>query len=381
MGLAFERNGPWRALHPAQTMKPPASQTGTKGRMAWTAAALSLGAFAYGNAFVALPASRFSPEPGGRAEVLTAEVALAAPAQEVVPSWNASWTGGSLRVEIQALYPDRASVPFDLGTWSLDAALRSSVNGQTGPDGRVLTDTIVLAKPATRLRVIVTRQPDAEGRTPELREFFLALTPPNWKAPAVPASAQAEGAWGRVLELPEKAQHDYPNGNVLCSPTSISMLMNGLGNRLDRPELKLDVPDVVQRIHDPAWGGTGNWPFNTALPGSFAGIRAFVARLNGITDAERFIAAGIPIAISHDYNILLDKQWDGDGGHLVVLIGFTEGGDAVVNDPAKGAQVRQIYPRERFARAWASSKHTVYVVLAEGDELPAGGGPWPAEHS
>jgi len=154
--------------------------------------------------------------------------------------------------------------------------------------------------------------------------------------------------------------------------------MNRMADRLDRSDLRLEVPDLQKLIHDPAWGGTGNWPFNVAAPGSFGSIQAFVTRLNSLAEAERFIAAGLPIAVSVDYKTLLQKTWDGDGGHLIVLIGFTAEGDPIVNDPAKGKQVRQTYPRARFAQAWASSKHTVYVVRSLNESLPAGGGPWPA---
>lgn len=333
------------------------------------------------NGFVVVPAAAFSPSPAVAGAPSTAEIDLLAPVEEVVPSWNASAEGGALKVEIQALYPDRASAAFDMGTWSLDARFRTSTNGQDGPDGKVLTDTLRLKTPAQRLRIIVTPIADESGRAPTLSQVFLSLSPPDWKAADQPLSRAASAAWGMELPVPEKAQHNYPNGNVLCSPTSISMIMNWLGKRLNRPELEMDVPDVVARIHDPGWGGTGNWPFNTALPGSFGGVRSFVTRLNGLRDAESFIAAGLPLAISLNYKHLLQKEWDGDGGHLVVLIGFTESGDPIVNDPAKKSQVRQIYPRKRFAEAWASSKFTVYVVHGVGDKLPSGEGPWPSEHS
>ncbi len=97
-----------------------------------------------------------------------------------------------------------------------------------------------------------------------------------------------------------------------------------------------------------------------------------------MTEAEKFIKAGIPLAVSVNYKILLQKDYKGDGGHLMVLIGFDDKGDPVINDPAKGSQVRQVYPRSLFAQAWAASKNTVYVVRSSNQPLPAGEGPWPA---
>lgn len=329
-----------------------------------------VGSMAAGSAFIVLNPSDFSDR-GGR---LVAE-AQSAPFTQVVPSWNFRSLGGSVKIELQAVEEGFETKLYSLGVWSKDPTLRTSIKDQADENGDVWTDTLALKRPAARLRVILTPQPDAEGRAPELKQFFLSFTPSSW---APRADEPFKAAWGRELKVPERAQHDYPGGNVLCSPTCISMLMNRMADRLDRNDLRLDVPELQQLIHDPAWGGTGNWPFNTAAPGSFGSIQGFVTRLNSLSEAERFVAAGLPIAVSVDYKQLLQKTWDGDGGHLIVLIGFTAQGDPIVNDPAKGKQVRQVYPRARFAEAWASSKFTIYVVRSLNESLPAGGGPWPA---
>ena len=45
-------------------------------------------------------------------------------------------------------------------------------------------------------------------------------------------------------------------------------------------------------------------------------------------------------------------------GHLLVVIGFTEDGDVIVNDPAADdtAGVRRVYPRDQFETVWQRSK-------------------------
>lgn len=331
---------------------------------------MAMGGLAAGSAFLAIQPSQFREEQGR----LVAEV-TASPFVEVIPSWNFKTSGGSVKVELQASGDDFQTKPYNLGVWSLAPELRTSAKNQADEHGDVYTDTLVLKKPGSKLKVTLTLVPNEEGKTPELKEFFLNFTAPNWK----PQEIQPDKtSWGRVLTVPEKAQHDYPGGNVLCSPTSISMLMNRLGTYLDRTDLQLDVPEIQSYVHDPAWGGTGNWPFNIAFPGSFNGIQAFVTRLNSLTEAERFIKAGIPLAVSVNYKILLQKEYKGDGGHLMVLIGFNEQGDPVINDPAKGRQVKQVYPRDLFTKAWAASKNTVYVVRSTNQPLPAGEGPWPS---
>lgn len=331
---------------------------------------MAMGGLAAGSAFLALDPSSFREEQGR----LIAE-ANAAPFVEVIPSWNFRSQGGAVKVELKALGDGFETKNYNLGVWSLSPDLRTSVKDQADEHGDVYTDTLVLKKPGSRIRVTLTPIPNAEGKTPELKEFFLNFTPPNW---AARQEDPYKDVWGKVLNVPEKAQHDYPGGSVLCSPTSVCMLMNRLGTVLDRKDLQLDVPEIQSLVHDPGWGGTGNWPFNLAVPGSFSGIQAFVTRLNSLQEAERFIKAGIPLAVSVDYKILLQKDYKGDGGHLMVLIGFSESGDPVINDPAKGSQVRQVYPRALFAKAWAASKNTVYVVRSTNQPLPAGGGPWPA---
>lgn len=330
-----------------------------------------MGSIAAGSTFLVLNPSDFTSQEGR----LIAEASVAQPFAQAIPSWNFKSDGGSVKIELQASGAGFETKLFSLGVWSKDAALRTSQKDQEDDLGDVWTDTLALKKPATKVRVILTLKPDANGVQPELKQFFLSLTPPVWQ----PVECEpVRAAWGKELKVPEKAQNNYPGGSVLCSPTAVSMLLNRMGEKLDRPDLKLDVPEVQALVHDPTYGGTGNWPFNTAAAGSFGSIQSFVTRLNNISEAERFIVAGLPIAVSVDYKKLLQKTWDGDGGHLMVLIGFTSTGDPIINDPARKEQVRQIYPRARFIESWASSKFTIYVIRSLNESLPAGGGPWPA---
>jgi hypothetical protein len=59
-----------------------------------------------------------------------------------------------------------------------------------------------------------------------------------------------------------------------------------------------------------------------------------------------------------------------ESGHLVVLVGFTKDGEPVINDPAFKNQVRRVYKRSDFEKAWAYSKRTVYLVYPEGSNVP-----------
>jgi hypothetical protein len=144
---------------------------------------------------------------------------------------------------------------------------------------------------------------------------------------------------------------------------------------LGRPELNIDVPRVASAVFDSELGGTGNWPFNTAFAGSFDGMRAYVTRLSDISELEDWIVAGIPVIISAPWHLLEPGRKDTGDGHLTVVVGFTETGDVVINDPAtnlqKGQRVRHIYTRQNVINAWRHSRNTVYLVYPESAKIPA----------
>ncbi len=183
-----------------------------------------------------------------------------------------------------------------------------------------------------------------------------------------PAPVSDRAAWGKVLDVPQRSQMIYPGGGeVWCSPTSTSMILAYWG-------IQVTVPQAAQATFDRAYDGTGNWPFNTAYAGSL-GLRAFVARLPGLAAAERYISAGIPLAVSLGWKAgeLPGAPIPSSSGHLMVLVGFDRSGDPVLNDPAapSDAAVRRSYPRAAFERLWQGhSGGTVYVMAPAGTRLP-----------
>jgi hypothetical protein len=169
--------------------------------------------------------------------------------------------------------------------------------------------------------------------------------------------------------VPERSQLVYTNGGVLCSPTTVSMIMSYWAKKLKRPELDHDVPEIVQAIYDAKWKGTGNWPFNTAYGGAYRGMRGYVARLSDLAEVEEWIAAGVPVGLSVCSD-RLHHRGPGPNGHLIVCVGFAENGDVVVNDPGTRRNVRRVYPRKDVAYAWAYSRNAVYLIYPEDWETP-----------
>jgi len=161
----------------------------------------------------------------------------------------------------------------------------------------------------------------------------------------------------------------YENGGVLCSPTTVSMLLAHWSKELNQPGLDHDVPEVVKGVYDPKWTGTGNWVFNTAYAGSLRGMRAYTARLSDVAELEDWIAQGLPVALSLCYNRLRGKSRT-PSGHLVVCVGFTENGDAVINDPGTSKNVRKVFPRANLIEAWQYSKNAAYFIYPESASVP-----------
>lgn len=283
------------------------------------------------------------------------------PFDEVVPSWDA-WTpaGASMRVELAVTEPDRY---FVLGDWSQDGP-RTSLNGQRASHAHVATDTLVLKEPATEIAVRVVMRPAPEGHLPDLRRLSFALSLGD------PAGPAGEPQAVERLDVPKRAQMNYPGGNVLCSPASVSMVLSYWSRVLDRPGIDRDVPEVQQGVYDVAWKGTGNWSFNTAFAAALPGLTGYVARLRDVHDLALWLQRGVPVVCSVSYDLLKGKGARGDNdGHLVVLTGIAPDGKLLFNDPGRNV-VEMVYERWHFEAAWATSKNTVYLIYPETWTVP-----------
>lgn len=195
-------------------------------------------------------------------------------------------------------------------------------------------------------------------------------------------------AAGRVLDVPPLCQRvhsgHYPQwggGDAWCSPTSTAMVLAYWGTGPDSRAtawVEPSYPDpsvyhAVRHCYDHAYGGTGNWSFNAAYAARF-GLRTFVTRLRSLTEAETFVAAGIPLIASFvvDPVRLVGAEYR-SAGHLAVLCGFTAAGDVVVNDPGAPdvSRVRRVYRRTDFEEAWQrGSAGLVYVMHPPAVPLP-----------
>ncbi len=313
---------------------------------------------------------------------------------ELVPSWRATTPGSSwVRVEVRGVTPSGASTGWDnVSRWAQTDAYVARKSLRPQPDGgaKVDYDTWVVSRGAKQwqLRVSFFRQ---RGTTAgPVLETIGAVVSRN--ATVVAATSKPLGiAAGRVLPVPAYSQMthegEYPEydggGEAWCSPTSTSMVLGYYGKLPAATEyawVRKSYPDrfvahAARMTFDHSFDGTGNWPFNTGYAAPRTG-KAFVTRLANLQDAERFVAAGIPVvaSIAFGKGQLTGAPISSTNGHLLVIVGFTATGDVVVNDPAApgNGTVRRTYRRSQLEAAWLRrSGGIAYVVADKAHPLPA----------
>ena len=316
------------------------------------------------------------------------------PFSQLIPSWSADTAPGSwIEVEIQArTAAGHETRWWRMGIWAYgdETVRRTSINGQNDVDGFVETDTFKTRAEkmtAYRARVTLSRSV-ASSASPVLRSVYAVVSDTRSYAPRYPSPRYTDRAI--ELSVPRYSQEihagEYPQydggGEAWCSPTSTEMVVEYWNKRPTSAELGWVGPyadpqvDYAARFtYDVAYGGTGNWPFNTAYASRF-GLSARVMQLGSLNDAERYLLAGIPLvaSISHARGALPGfLNNDGTNGHLLVIIGFTASGDVIANDPAalSNATVRRVYGREAFERAWiGGSGGVVYLIATPNTFVP-----------
>ncbi|HEU4514300.1 MAG TPA: C39 family peptidase [Nocardioidaceae bacterium] len=315
--------------------------------------------------------------------------------EELVPSWDASTPRDSwVQIEVRGRSEaGRRSKWYTMARWAAGDRRfhRTSPGSQADDLAQVDVDTLrtrySMGFTAWQMRVTLNRKVGTRARpSVDTVGAMTSLLPDTGKV----ATSRPGVARGLKVELPGFSQmiHEghYPEydagGEAWCSPTSVSMVLGGL-DRLPSEQEYAWVPaghpdrwvDHAARSHyDYGYDGAGNWSFSAAYAATHADS-AFVTRLRSLREAERFVAAGIPLVASVRFRAgeLTGSPISSTNGHLMVIVGFTESGDVVVNDPAaphNGSVVRT-YKRGEFENAWIpKSGGLVYVVRNDDQPLP-----------
>lgn len=323
---------------------------------------------------------------------------------ELIPSWDIRTPGSSwAKIQVRGRTSDGRRSSWDtIAHWALKDThvRRTSLDSQPDDLGRVSYDTWITPEvnrvDRWQVRVTLHRRTGTKAK-PKLETVgAMASRLPATSTVTTSRPGAAPAALGRVLDVPSYSQMVHKGvysqydggGEAWCSPTSTTMVLDHFG-ALPPPKayrwVRKDYPDRVvahlaRMTYDVGFGGTGNWPFNTAFAASRTG-NAFVTRLRDLREAERFIAAGIPLIASVTFRAgeMAGTPIRSTNGHVLVIVGFTEAGDVVVNDPAadSAAGVRRTYDRGQFENVWlrrgtsaGGSGGLVYVVHDDATPLP-----------
>ena len=317
--------------------------------------------------------------------IYTSDIIITLPFQYLILSWNADTPKGTaLKIEAQVLVNKAENLLWSkwhfFGSWSSEAE-RSSASKSDNIDELAYVDTDTLkvkgssGETANAVRYRLTLTTSELKVTPAVK--LIAGTIRGCKADEyLPSLYGCEGSpevinLNKELKVPKFSQmlRDPKIAGVICSPTSITMILNYYG-------LNLVPEETAFGVYDNVYDGFGNWPFNTAFAGAM-GFKAYVVYCNSVNDLKREIYNGHPLAVSVKYKN--SKEVDAKlpiihgapiiktNGHLIVVCGFIkEDGTEyiIVNDPAAASNetVRLKYQLEEFDAAWNLSGKVAYII-------------------
>ena len=180
----------------------------------------------------------------------------------------------------------------------------------------------------------------------------------------------ASSEWARDLPVPFRGQGDFKNPkplwSMICSPTSTSMVLEYYG-------INKTTIENAMAIYDEHYDLFGNWGRAISRAGEL-GLDAYLARFRNWDQVHAKIAEGVPVIASIRFKKGAVKGflYEQTSGHLLVIRGFKENGDVIVNDPAnrdKGNGI--VYKADELAKAWFDNGGVGYVIEKPRQRLAA----------
>jgi hypothetical protein len=165
----------------------------------------------------------------------------------------------------------------------------------------------------------------------------------------------------RVQKVPKKSQKliDHPRIGALCSPTTLSMILEFL---LDEP---IDPLETARNVYDEGLDVFGSWPFNMAYAFEKTEGRFFfyTARLSSFAQLHTILST-MPVGVSVRGNIKGARK-NYPSGHFLVVVGYDAPKKQVICfDPAFDTldKVEVAYDIAEFLPAWERSNRLIYCV-------------------
>ena len=283
---------------------------------------------------------------------------------QLVASWNAN-TPEKTKIEVlvQVRINEDWSRWFSYGNWSTNKD-SGSLRGQSDKFAKLSIDTLDVLNEeyanALRYRVILKRE-DEDIETASIKSISMALKTEKRDIPVLSGDIN----YLVELDVPERSQMHIPNiGNRICSPTSVSMVLEYYGYNMETEAVAAGVLDRAIDIY-------GNWSYNASFAG-LEGLSSYVARYNSSDQIKKKISEGIPVVASirtKSEGTLVGAPQTYPSGHLIVVRGFLEkDGEeyVIVNDPASPEieNITREYKLSDFETAWSN---IVYIIIEDKD--------------
>jgi hypothetical protein len=295
---------------------------------------------------------------------------------ELLPSWNAiAPPGTGLVLEVRVWFdghPMRTEPTswLKIGEWG-DPSPGEPV--KTAGAARVAVDVLELERAATAFELRVRFESrDLVGRaSPAVRRVVAwASRVDARRAEAMRESMDGSGGEGERIDLdvpfmPQGVAIDAVKGRV-CSAAATGMVMAYRG-------VVMPVEAHAQGVYDAEHGIFGNWGRAVAWASSH-GLEAELVRVRTWGRVRELLEAGQPIVASIRFGpgAFPSSVMASTHGHLIVIRGLTEEGDAIVNDSASIAEGEgAIYVKEELAAAWLGQGGVAYLIGSAAGEPAA----------
>jgi len=278
-----------------------------------------------------------------------------APTRGAVLAWNAvTPPGAAILFEIAARIEGAWSPWTPMGEWGEAPPVAQ-------PDGPVRRnlDVATWEKPADAIRVRGRRLPARNGALADVRRVIIACDAPAAQEPCPGPPAPGP----TVFPIPFRSQMDEPPELAprVCGPTSLAMHL--------APALPgLRTADVAAAAFDARHDIYGNWAHLAAVA-SEHGFAAWIERHACLAEVEARLLAGYGaiLSIAYEEGELAGSPIPRTDGHLLVLRGWDDRGDPVLNDPAfpdrRGDGV--VYRRSEFERVWGGHGGATILLRPE----------------
>ena len=270
----------------------------------------------------------------------------------IFSSWNAITYGGKVEMTVSfEVEGGEWSDYFSWGVWSSKAGVSASPS-HSFEHGNMEVDILWVNKKYTptgkiRVKLLLTRG----SKSPRVHNFSIT-TPEMEQQQTVDVAALPKEVLNDVPMRSQLAPENGPDGNVICSPTSMVMALEYMGT-------KISTTTAAKGVYDNGWEAYGNWSYAVA----YAGEKGYTAYLD-LYDRNM-----MKYALSQGY-VLGCSTGLTDAGHIVLVVGYTEIDGVeyyIVNDPnvnpdkVERTNYTMDYFDERWLRADRGNCGTVYV--------------------